>query len=208
MFSRRPELAAKIEAHPHYFFVDDVQSLFARHKSAGADVVGDIGDKPWGVREYTVREINGYHLTFAGPQSYARPAIGADSLPPHVRMDKRVATLEEYIALRKSVNWSVDVSASVLERTLFGVVAVDTRENQTVGMLRVCGDGRYFTIWDVIVATACQGQKIGSGMMELAMSELRRIGPKGAFVGLFTPKPAFYERFGFAADQGGMHTRL
>jgi uncharacterized glyoxalase superfamily protein PhnB len=208
MFSKRPELAAKIEGHSHYFFVDDVDSLYERHKSAGANIIRDIQNQPWGVREYTLREINGYHLTFAGALTYDRPSTATDLLPSHVRLDKRVATLDEYVALRKSVNWGVDVVPQVLERSLFGIVAIDTRDNQTVGMLRVCGDGRYFTIWDVIVATPCQGQKIGSAMMELAMSELRKIGPKGAFVGLFTPRPAFYERFGFAPDSGGMHTML
>ena len=43
--------------------------------------------------------------------------------------------------------------------------------------------------------------------MEQAVAELRKIGPKGAFVGLFTPKPEFYERLGFQKDIG-MHIAL
>jgi GNAT superfamily N-acetyltransferase/uncharacterized glyoxalase superfamily protein PhnB len=210
MFSKDPELAARIEGHSHCFFLDDVQGLYERHKSAGANIISDIDNKPWGMREYTVREINGYHLRFGGAASYERPKTGSDSLPPHVRLEKRMATLDEYLALRRSVNWGTEGEwfTQVLDRSLFGLVAIDSRDGQTVGMLRVCGDGRYYTIWDVIVATPYQGQKIGSALMERAMAELRTIGPRGAFVGLFTPKPAFYERFGFAPDSGGMHTML
>jgi uncharacterized glyoxalase superfamily protein PhnB len=210
MFHKSPELAAKIAGHGHYFFVDDVQSLYERHKSAGAPIANEIANQPWGVREYCVRDINGYYLTFAGALTYDRPKTATDSLPPHIRLEKRIATFDEYSNLRRSVGWSVepDWMPTVLQRTMFGIVAIDTRDNQTVGMLRVCGDGRYYTIWDVIVATPYQGQKIGSAIMEMAMAELRKIGPKGAFVGLFTPRPAFYERFGFAADVGGMHTML
>ena len=35
------------------------------------------------------------------------------------------------------------------------------------------------------------------------MAELRRRAPSGAYVGLFTGKPTFYERFGFG-EGGGM----
>ena len=81
------------------------------------------------------------------------------------------------------------------------------RDNLPVGVVRVTGDGRYFMIWDVIVRPSHQGQKIGTAMMELAVAELRRRGPRGAFVGLFTGKPEFYERVGFRRD-GGMHLAL
>jgi predicted N-acetyltransferase YhbS len=58
-----------------------------------------------------------------------------------------------------------------------------------------------------MVLPAYQGQRIGSAMMEAAMAELRKVGRSGAFVGLFTGKPGFYERLGFRLD-GGMHTTL
>ena len=72
---------------------------------------------------------------------------------------------------------------------------------------RVSGDRRGYFISDVIVIPEYQCQKIGSALMERALVELRKIGPKGAFVGLFTPKPIFYERLGFQKDIG-MHIAL
>jgi len=205
MFSLQPELSKRVDGHQHWFSVEDVNGLYERHKTAGAPIVSDIENKPWGFREYTVRDINGYHLRFAGPVKYERPKTGTETLPAHIRIEVRKATLDEYVKLTEAVGWNKDVSTmpQALEHSLFCVVAIDVRGGQTVGMLRVCGDGRYYTIWDVMVMPAHQGQKIGTAIMEAATNELRRIGPKGAFVGLFTGKRAFYERLGFC-DGGGM----
>ena len=97
---------------------------------------------------------------------------------------------------------------SALVNSLLGTLAIDTRDGQPVGMARVTGDGRNFTIWDVIVRPSHQGQKIGSALMESALAELRRSGaPAGAFVGLFTGKPEFYQRLGFHKGIG-MHLPL
>jgi predicted N-acetyltransferase YhbS len=85
-------------------------------------------------------------------------------------------------------------------------VAVDTREagkERIVGALRVVGDGvRCFYIQDVMVLPEFQHQRIGSAMMESIMHWLRRTASKGAFVGLFTGKPAFYEPYGFEGGYG------
>jgi ribosomal protein S18 acetylase RimI-like enzyme len=204
LLSLSPELQRKIEGHGHWFHVGDAQAMYEQHRAAGAQIVSDIGNKPWGFREYTVRDINGYHLRFASPVTHERPATGADTLPPHIRLEMRKPTLDEYVSLTKAVDWPVDLGTmpGALEQSVFGVVATDTRDGCTVGMLRVCGDGRYYTIWDVIVVPTYQGQKIGTEMMKQALDELRRRGPKGAFVGLFTGKRGFYQRLGFG--DGGM----
>jgi GNAT superfamily N-acetyltransferase/catechol 2,3-dioxygenase-like lactoylglutathione lyase family enzyme len=209
MFCLQPEMKGKAEGLQHWFKVDDIQAVYDRHKSAGAPIISDIANKPWGLREYTVRDINGYHLRFAGPTTYERLKTSTDMLPSHIRIELRKASLEEYMKITEGVGWNKDATTMprALELSLFCVMAIDTRDGQTVGMTRVCGDGRYYTIWDVMVLPTHQGQKIGSAMMETAMTELRRMGPKGAFVGLFTGKPKFYERLGFVCDHG-MHVAL
>jgi len=205
MFSLQPELAKRVDGHQHWFSVADVNGLYERHRSAGAPIISDIENKPWGFREYTVRDINGYHLRFAGPADYQRPKTATELLPAHIQIEVRKATLDEYMKLTVAVGWNKDIATmpQALEHSLFCVMAIDTRDGQTVGMTRVCGDGRYYTLWDVMVMPDYQGQKIGTALLEAAMTELRRIGPKGAFVGLFTGKPKFYERLGFR-DGGGM----
>jgi GNAT superfamily N-acetyltransferase/predicted enzyme related to lactoylglutathione lyase len=209
MFCKNDELQAKVYGHQHFFRVENAQSLYDRHKAAGADIVCDIENKPWGGLEYAVRDINGYHLRFSGPERYERKPTATDALPPHVRVDVRLPSVDEYIALAKAVNWDTDPERmkQALAHSLLGVVAVDTRTNETIGMARACGDGRFYTIWDVIVTPPNQGQKIGTALMEALIRELRRIGPKGAFVGLFASKAGFYEQLGFVRD-GGMHIAL
>jgi len=209
-FNQQPEIAARIEGHQHWFSVEDVQALHEQHRAAGAAIISPLENKPWNVREYTVRDINGYHLRFSGALEYERPKTWAEQLPPHIRIDVHLPTLEEYADLSNSVGWKVDLEPmrKSLDLSVLGVVAIDTRDNQAVGMVRATGDGRYYMIWDVIVRPAFQGQKIGRTMVARAIEELRRRGPAGAFVGLFTGKPGFYEQVGFRSDAGGMHMAL
>ncbi len=208
----QPELAAKVEGHMHYFQVEeDLASLYAQHGRAGAAIISPLENKPWGIREYTVRDCNGYHVHFVGPQSYEKPASATDALPKHIRIEVKVPTLEEYVDLSASVGWARHLSSmeQALRNTLIGIVAVDTQAGDTpIGMLRCTGDGKFYMFWDVVVRPSHQGQKIGAAMTEAALAELRRIGaPDGAFVGLFTAKPGFYERLGFRKDTG-MHRSL
>jgi hypothetical protein len=55
--------------------------------AAGALIIEPIENKPWNVREYTVRDCNGYHLRFGGPTTYERPVNRTDALPAHIRID-------------------------------------------------------------------------------------------------------------------------
>ncbi len=209
LFSLQPGMKGKTEGLQHMFRVDDIRSLYEKHKSAGAPIIEELSNKPWGISEYVVRDPNGYHLRFAGPEIYERPATALDSIPPHIRIETRPATLDEYVELTKAAGWKVDLTTmpKALQHSLFCVLAVDSRNNQAVGMTRACGDGKFYTIWDVSVLPAYQKQKIGSALLEQTLAELRKIGPKAAFVGLFTVKHGFYERIGFVKDVA-MHLSL
>jgi catechol 2,3-dioxygenase-like lactoylglutathione lyase family enzyme len=202
---QQPELASKVEGHMHCFFTDgDIDALHARHRAAGATIVSPIENKPWGVREYTVRDISGYHLRFGGAVKYERPKTARASMPPGIEIEVAAPSAEEYESLLKSVDWAVGegMAEAVLRRTAISVLARDGAE--LVGIARATGDGRNFTIWDVVVRPAYQGQKIGTAVLERMLAEIRRTEPHAQFIGLFTGKPAFYERLGFVKD-GGMH---
>jgi GNAT superfamily N-acetyltransferase/uncharacterized glyoxalase superfamily protein PhnB len=208
MLCKQPQIARCVEGHMHMFFTDDVDALLARHTALGAPIVSPIENKPWGVREYTVRDLNGYHLRFGGPEKYEKPPTALDALPPHIRIEQRHPTLEEYQRLYESVGWtSLPAMQQMLERSMFCMLAIDGRDGRAVGMTRVCGDGRYFTIWDVIVEPPFQNQQIGRALLDQTVEALRQVAPRGAFVGLFTPKPEFYERLGFHRGHG-MHLAL
>lgn len=208
----QPEVAAKVEGHMHYVHLeDDLASLYAQHERAGAAIISPLENKPWGIREYTVRDCNGYHVRFAGPQTYEPHARAVEALPNYIRLDVKVPTIEEYVDLSGSVGWAQHLPSmeQALRNTLVGVVAVDTQDGDVpVGMLRCTGDGKFYMLWDVVVRPSHQGQKIGAAMIEAALAELRRIGARdSAFIGLFTSKPGFYERLGFRKDIG-MHRAL
>jgi uncharacterized glyoxalase superfamily protein PhnB len=44
--------------------VHDVDALYARHQQNGVMIISPLEKKPWGMREYTVQDPNGYHLRF------------------------------------------------------------------------------------------------------------------------------------------------
>ena len=52
-----------------YFWVDDVDSLYAEVKQNGATIDYDLEDKPYNVREFGVRDLDGYDIGFGQPMS-------------------------------------------------------------------------------------------------------------------------------------------
>jgi uncharacterized glyoxalase superfamily protein PhnB len=47
--------------------VDDVDAHFARVREAGGDIVGGPVDQPYGFREYSARDPEGFLWSFATP---------------------------------------------------------------------------------------------------------------------------------------------
>ena len=128
--------------------------------------------------------------------------------PSPVRIERRLPTPEEHRRLAISVGWENDfhwpsLSAS-LDRSLFGVVALDGDE--VVGMGRLVGDGEmYFYIQDVAVEPSHQHLGIGQQILDALVDHVREHAP--AFVGLFATNVAraWYERNGFTAhDMTGL----
>ncbi len=202
MFNQMPEIAARIEGHQHHYWTDDINALHEKHQAGGAPIIDPIANKPWGLREYTVRDPNGYHLRFGGPSTYERPATALQTMPDFIRIEPRLPTLAEYSGIARSVHWTKAAeTCRALTNSLCGVVAIDTRSNQAVGMARAMEDAyAWYSIWDVAVRPGYQSQRIGTAMMESLLSQLREVAPKGSHVHLFTFSHAFYTRLSFATD--------
>ena len=47
-----------------YFVVSDADALYALHRANGVEVVEEIGDRDYQLRDYTVRDLQGYRLSF------------------------------------------------------------------------------------------------------------------------------------------------
>jgi uncharacterized glyoxalase superfamily protein PhnB len=50
-----------------FIWVSDADQLFKEHLANDVEVIESISDRPWGARQYVIKDINGYHLKFAQP---------------------------------------------------------------------------------------------------------------------------------------------
>ena len=50
-----------------YLYVDDVDAHFAHAREAGAEIVDEPADQPYGDRRYSARDLEGQHWYFATP---------------------------------------------------------------------------------------------------------------------------------------------
>lgn len=209
MFCLDPDLARQIEGHMHSIFVNNVAALYERHRAAGAPIVSPLEAKPWGLREYTVRDPNGYHLRF-GEHAGARSGEAKQALPEGARLVERLPNLDEYTRLIDAVGWrsfvNFDVVDMALSHSLYSVVAVVGDE--VIGMARVVGDGAsFFYVQDVMVLPAYQKKGVGTLLMDAVMDYLRREAPRQAFIGLFTGRGlgGFYDRWGFEGAETSLY---
>ncbi len=46
------------------FVVEDADALYAFHRKNGVEISEPIGDREYGLRDYGVKDLNGYHLSF------------------------------------------------------------------------------------------------------------------------------------------------
>jgi catechol 2,3-dioxygenase-like lactoylglutathione lyase family enzyme len=47
-----------------YFVVGDADELFEFHRANGVQIQDTIDDRRWGLRDYTIRDPDGYELSF------------------------------------------------------------------------------------------------------------------------------------------------
>jgi uncharacterized glyoxalase superfamily protein PhnB len=47
--------------------VDDVDALYTRARAAGLPIMHELGDRDYGLRDFIVRDPNGFRLRFASP---------------------------------------------------------------------------------------------------------------------------------------------
>lgn len=50
-----------------YFWVDDVDALYAEFQKRGAKIDYGLGNKPYDVREFGVQDLDGYDIAFGQP---------------------------------------------------------------------------------------------------------------------------------------------
>jgi catechol 2,3-dioxygenase-like lactoylglutathione lyase family enzyme len=96
-----------------YFVVDSADDLFEHHRVNGVEIVAAPEDRPYGLRDYKVRDLHGYELGFGHHLFNTGPPLEIERVDVPVRLEKRLAALVRDLAARKRMTIS-----SCLEETL------------------------------------------------------------------------------------------
>jgi catechol 2,3-dioxygenase-like lactoylglutathione lyase family enzyme len=118
-----------------FFDVGDVDELYAYHQSSGVTIVSEPGDRPYGVRDYTVHDPDGNALTFGTWRPATEPAIPIERVAVPVRLERRIAAVLADLAAAKGM--TID---SCLEETLlhtFEPLGLGVASPHTAGELRL-----------------------------------------------------------------------
>ncbi len=89
-----------------YFLVSDADALYRFHRSNAVEIVEPPNDRPYGIRDYTVRDLYCYRLTFGHHLLNAGPPIKVERVDVIVRLEKRLAALLEDLAEHKHMSVS------------------------------------------------------------------------------------------------------
>lgn len=205
MFALQSNPDAQVGGQWHSFFVEGIDLLYSLHNRNGATIHSPLESKPWGLREYTVRDLNGHYLRF-GQRGSDRAATAGRAPATEVVIVERLPTPGEHRQLVRAVGWASndqpDHAREVLSSARYGVVALDG--DRAVGAGMVIGDGATFSyLRDIMVDPAWQGRGIGTRIVEALLALVRRPAPEGMLVTLFTGQhlAPFYEKFGFAGPE-------
>jgi catechol 2,3-dioxygenase-like lactoylglutathione lyase family enzyme len=87
-----------------YFFVGDADELYEFHRGNGVEIAEPIEDRPYGIRDYTVRDLHGYSLTFGHNLFNAGPPIKIERVDVPVRLEKRLTALLQDLAQHKRMS--------------------------------------------------------------------------------------------------------
>ena len=113
MFLEKGSPTPSSETGAVYFIVGDADQLYEFHRANGVEIAQVIDDRPYGIRDYTVRDMYGYYLVFGHQLLNAGPPIKIQRVDVPVRLEKRLAALLQDLAIHKRM--SVD---SCLEEML------------------------------------------------------------------------------------------
>ena len=85
------------EANPRgievYFVVGNADELCDFQRANGVEVVAEPGDREYGLRDYRVRDLNGYELSFGHRIYNVGPGLAIERIDVRVRLERRLAAL-------------------------------------------------------------------------------------------------------------------
>lgn len=88
------------------FVIGDADELCEYQRAQGVEIVEPPEDRPYGLRDYAVRDLHGYILGFGHYIYNAGPAIEIERVDVPVRLEKRLAALLRDLAEHKRMSLS------------------------------------------------------------------------------------------------------
>jgi GNAT superfamily N-acetyltransferase len=210
-FSLNPKLAESSKGIHVWIRTKHLESLYTQHQKKNI-VVEELQTKPWGAKEYIVKDNNDFYVVFSEPSGETKE--GLKTLPENIRIVERPPSASRYIELVKSVGWKIDpmVDPNVqLNAAVLSVSAVDVSTNEVIGCAFLLGDDKtVYYVKDVIVHPDYQLKRVGSSMMRKIEEYLNTKGAHNATVGLYTGEGLipFYRQFGFNQMSASMYKTL
>lgn len=203
-FSQNAKLASASKGNAIFIRVKNLEALYSFHQKKNAIIVEELENKPWGMAGYTVEDINGYYIVFAGAPIRDNKMSSAE-LPSTIRIIPRSPTVKEYQHLTASVGWSLyssdEVVTKLLSASLFAVIAEDPATNKVIGCALLLGDhSSFYYIKDLVVHPDWQSKHVGTALMKELTRWLESNGANNSLVALITGEAlaSFYKKFGFA----------
>jgi catechol 2,3-dioxygenase-like lactoylglutathione lyase family enzyme len=97
-----------------YFVIGDADELYEFQRANGVEIVEAPQDRPYGLRDYTVRDLYGYCLNFGHRlPDVCGPPLNIERVDVPLRLEKRLAALLHDLAEHKRMSLN-----SCLEETL------------------------------------------------------------------------------------------
>jgi catechol 2,3-dioxygenase-like lactoylglutathione lyase family enzyme len=87
-----------------YFVVGDADALHEFQRANGVEIVAAPGDRPYGLRDYSIRDLHGYRLDFGHHLPDAGPPLKIERVDVPVRLEKRLAALLQDLAAHKRMS--------------------------------------------------------------------------------------------------------
>src|SRR5215471_19036042 len=78
-----------------YFMVGNADELYAFHRTNGVEITVPPEDRAYGLRDYGIRDLNGYRLSFGHPIYTTGDPIEIERVDVPVRLEKRLAAALE-----------------------------------------------------------------------------------------------------------------
>ena len=64
LFNKNPEYVVKLnndrDGLEIVWFVQNLDDIFSEYKTSGVSIVRGIDERPWGMKDFTIRDVNGY----------------------------------------------------------------------------------------------------------------------------------------------------